>query len=73
MENLSVGWESVVGGSVLIWPVVGWLVRRLKTCRWVSGRLSVGQWRTCWGVGGELSVVGNLLVVGWFVIRFSYT
>ena len=61
MEDLSVGWWSVVGGlvehmSVGRWSGVG--------CWWVCGALvsgSVvgiqgGQWSTCWWVGGWWSV-----------------
>ena len=42
------------------WSAVG--------CRWVGGWWSVGRWKTCPWVGGRLSVVGSLSVVGGFVI-----
>ena len=64
-ENLSVGWGSVVGRSVSFNMVGGWPVGRLKTCRWVGGRLSVVCGRPA---GGQLPVVGGGPVGGLVVV-----
>ena len=56
MEHLLVGRWSIVGGSV----------ENLLVNQW-----SVGRWRTCWWVGGRLSVVDGLSLNGGFVIRLG--
>lgn len=45
--------------------LVAWLVDHLSVRRW-----SVGRWRNCRWVGGRLLAVGDLSVVGGFVIRY---
>ena len=45
-----------------------WVGGRPVTGLVVSCRLSVGRWKTYRWVGGRLSVVGSLSVVGGFVI-----
>ena len=70
MEDLSVGRWSIVGGSVVHLSVGR---RRLSVVSGSVEDLSVvgGRWRTWRLVGGRLSVVGNLSVVGGFVIRLA--
>ena len=59
------GW---VGGTLVGGSVVGcwcWSVGKAL----VSDRWSMAWWRTCWWVGGRLLVVGDLSVVGGFLIH----
>ena len=56
VEDLSMSW----------WTVVGGLLENLSLSWWLVSRCS-----TCWRVGGRLSVVGALSVIGGFVIRWN--